>query len=385
LISANESATNSSFYIYSNTLSVSVNQFQEAIDDLRTCESSRISTLTKIVYYLMLAGLVTVGLSFLIVLWYLIKVDKQINLCWNRFSQTVEDNYSLLKGIAIDRLAQYHKIYNQDDEKISHRPKKTKLKFNFYWNYMIKFSILFILSVFLYLVAVLVFYNNIQSYLNYRLKFILTIGDTRVKLIQLAYFTIEEESTYRLYPKVNLFNYTLSPDLRVSFNRTNEALVKLRREIKSPSVYQYIPNQVWTMLYSQVDQYNGFLKYGALAGIDYYRYESMCILSPSCRNKNLNLTTYFNSLSGLIAVLTNVTSTADIDSKIQIEKELNSLIYFTVFILVFFIIFYTVYYLPYLTKQQDTVKKIEFVIKTVPETSNINSFDDVKSKTISIK
>jgi hypothetical protein len=125
LASSNQSSTlNYSFYIYFNTLPISVNQFQKAIDDLKACESNRINNLTKTVYYLMIAGFCAVGFSFGVMVCYLIKANKEINLCWNQFLQKVEDNYSILKGVIIDRLAQYHSIYSQDEEETNRRVKK---------------------------------------------------------------------------------------------------------------------------------------------------------------------------------------------------------------------------------------------------------------------
>jgi hypothetical protein len=318
-----------------------------------------------------LAGFCAFGISFFIVVWYILKVNKKINSCWNRLLQKVQDKYSVLKGIAIDRLAQYHSIYSLDEEETNHRPKNSKLNFKFHYKYLIRFSILFILSISVCLIIVLIYYNNIQNYLNYRLNFISAIGNMRTKLVQLSYFTIQQTAFRISFDTQSVYNLTLSPDILFSFNRTNEVLLELRREIQSPLVYNHIPSEVWNMLYSQLDQYKDFLKFGALSGIDYYRYESIYAVSYDFEYTGFSIVQYFDELSELIAVLTNITSVADKNSKTQIENELNSLIYFTVFVLLFFIFLYTFYYFPYITKQQEMVKKIEFVMKTIPETHNI--------------
>jgi hypothetical protein len=376
---------NYSFYMYFNALPISVNQLQGAINDLVDCESRKINDLTVIVYYLMIGGFSALGLSFGITLWYLVKIHTQLNLCWNHLLRKVRDKYSILKRIIIDRLAQYHKIYEEEGEEdendeMLHKHKNTKLHLKFYWRYMIRFSILFILSGVLYLVAILVFYNNIKNYLNYRLEFVSAIGDRRTKLLQLSYFTIQQTPFDFSLDTATVLNYTLTPDIILSFNETNEVLIELRKKIQSPSIYNYMPSEIKTMLYDKVTSYNNFLKYGVLSGIDYYRYESMCYLSYNCRYSNMNVTDYFTYIRELTDVLTNIASLADSDSKTQIENELNSLIYFTTFILLFFIVLYSFYYLPYLASQQETIKKIELIIKTIPETESSNLMESLPEK-----
>lgn len=137
--------TDYSFYIYFNTLTASIGPLQEAIDGLKMCESSRINDLTDIVYYLMLAGFSVLGINLVVIVWFLLKVDTQLNSCWNILLKNIDDSHSVLKGAVVDRLAQYHKIYKQDDEEeANYKSKNTKLKFNFYWKYTARFIILFI-------------------------------------------------------------------------------------------------------------------------------------------------------------------------------------------------------------------------------------------------
>lgn len=349
-------------------MTVSVNQLQGAIDGLRTCESDRIAGLTAVVYYLMIAGFAVLVISFGLIVWCLLKVDKKINLCWNRLLEKVEDKYASLKKITIDRLAQYHNIYAQDEEEINRRPKDSKLSFKFFRKYIIRFSFLFILSIVLYLVAVLVFYTNIENYLKYRLNFISITENRRTKIIQLSYFTMQQQSFFNLYNTASIYNYTTSPDITVSFNRANDALTELRTEMEKPSIYNYMPSEVWDLLYNQIGQYNDFLKFGLLSGINEYRYESMCIISYNCRYGNFNITQYLNELGELIQVLTSISNLTYTITENQIENELNSLVYFTTFSLLFLVFLYVFFYLPYLTQQQKMVQKIDFMIRITPET-----------------
>jgi hypothetical protein len=238
---------------------------------------------------------------------------------------------------------------------------------------MIKFSIVIILSVILYLITVLIFYRNIENYLKYRLDFISARDDRRTKIIQLSYFTMEQILIYLSYNSTYAYNYTQSPGILISFEKTNNALMELRTEMESPSISGYIPVQVWNMIYNEMDQYHDFLRYGVLSGIDFYIYESMCMISSSCSNENSNLTAYLDELSELIAALTDIASIAKIDSATQIETQLNSIIYFTSFALLFFVFFYIYFYLPYLAGQCEIVRKIEFMMKITPQNQNLKS------------
>lgn len=368
-ISSNGSSTASySFYIYFNTLPISTNQLQDAIDTLKACETTRIDQLSTIVEYLMIAGFCVLGVSFATIVWYLLKVDKKINLCWNRLLKKVQDNYSMLKRITIDRLANYHNIYSlEEEDDVNQRSKTSKLNFNSFRTYLMKFSILFIFSIVLYLVAVLVFYSNIQNYLHYRINLISITENRRTKVIQLSYFAMQQEAFFYSFDTASVYNYTLSPGILESFKRTDKVLAELRKGMESPLIYSYMPDQVWNLLYSNINQYSDFLKYGALFAIDYYRYESMCMVNYSCRHSDFNIKVYFNELNELIQALTNISNITNTLSQSQIEKELNSLIYFSAFSLLFFVFLYLFYYLPYLTQQQKMIKKIELMIKITPE------------------
>lgn len=357
-----------SLYIYFNTLTVSIGQFQHAIDGLKACQSNRINDLTLIVYFLMIAGFSALGLNFIIVSWYLIRVDKLINLCWISLLKNIKYNYTALKDIVKYRLAKYQKIHNEKDHKVLHTSKGAKLKFNFYWRYMIRFIVLFILSAALYLVAVFVFYENIKNYLIYRVNFITVFLDTKVKLIQLTYFALEIEASQLSYGTERVYNYSITPDVVLCFNQTNQDLIKLTEEIRSPSMTTRMPSSVWNIVYNSLDQYEGFLKYGTFDAIKYYRAESMCLANPDCRQNGFDKSLYINDLMDLMAALNNITNAAGLESKNKIQVELDSLIYFITFTLVFFVIFYLSYLLPYFTEQQEMLKKFDFIIKAIPET-----------------
>ena len=334
-----------------------------AYTGLQTCEANRISWLRTVVNYLLISGLGVIGVSFGLLVFYLKSVDKKINSIWNQLVVITKTHYGPIKQKLISRLEQYHQevdLQNNTDQDHSRDPIKINMKT--FRRYLLTITILIGIGVLLYLLAVYVFYENINFFLCYRLDFLTFLMNRRTSLFQITFYTVEiiAESNGQGFIQ-RFYNFTVFPDYKELFDYNNRQLGLLQNHLLAPEIKKNMPADVFALEFFE-NSYTNFLHFGGSYGYNFLRYEYLYLISNTTLGF-IELNNYFNETKDGVVAYAYLIDISDNESKAQIEKELYVLIYFVIGCLGFLFLLSFTYFIPYFSSERKTLENVDLVIK----------------------
>ena len=229
--------------------------------------------------------------------------------------------------------------------------------------YILKISILIIIALVLFIVAVYVFYENIHLFLMYRIDFINVILSRRIDIFQISYYAkeiIADDNNQGLAQRFS--NFKVFPEFLDLLNSNDDELNVLRRVLLTPEVKINMPLTVFDLQYDRVPNATDIFYYGACSGFNFFRKEYLYLVSNTTLGLG-QINSYLKELNELVTIYLNIVIISNTDSKAQINTEVNNLIYFISVCLFFLFLLNFAYFIPYFSKEQKQLEDIELLIK----------------------
>ncbi|OMJ68364.1 hypothetical protein SteCoe_34221 [Stentor coeruleus] len=373
------------FMVIFNCLGNPFNDILLTIENLIDCELDRVNNLGQQRIFLLLGGVGIVGLSICILALYLLTIDKHLNGLWQFLDKRMRNGFLQIRQLILERLSQYHNIYEIADSEIDPGAlkKKDPLKFKHSLWYLAKFSILFIFAAVFYIVLTTVFYEIIQKYLEIRPQLISGISSRRIQITEIAIYTLENEaintnlSLYQTYP----FFSDLKPPKKQVIDIIN-SLKSTSGILTSEKSKKLMSENLKSLIFESISEVSPFLSMGSFRAVSFFMQESLFILFNKVSDSNQSVIKYLNQVIEFSNITEKLVKKCDSDSKNTIEGMMNNMIYFTVLCLFVIIISFIMFYYPMISKEINVLKKLAKLLVILPSSGNSRQKGDLKSLTL---
>ena len=367
------------FFLTFNCLGNSLQTLNASIEELVLCEISRIDYLKDLKNIFLIIGLCILGASFLFLTFYLLTIDQNLDSVWEALRHRSHRHFFDIREQIIERLSDFHHendFVDNDLESMNYK-KSTPLHFKHSVQYLLKFSILFIITGLVILVTFLVFYENIENSLYSRTGLISTLGERRVLTTELSFYTLENTisgSNFSLYETFKGFNGI--PDPVDGFLGVISKINKVMKYYQDPSIKSLMSSSLEQSIYQNNSNTSAFLSFGTYLGLNYLIQESFYL----AQNKNPDQSrTFFLDIMTIDSLVTNNFILANNNSQAIIQNQLSYLICFdsssTSFILFVMIAIYT----PILMVEIKVLTKIINILKIIPGIKKVSKSDKTKN------
>ena len=233
--------------------------------------------MTSTQIYLLCIGIVISFASFIGIIIAFIPTGKKINYLWQSFSKKTYAAYDELYQNITKRMDQYHDGFDSHDNlKSINLP---NLKFRHSAVYLLRFSLIFIISSGIYPIFMVYLFGNIQSSLETQTEVVFNSYKERVLLLKVYFWVIESTTDGFNCSLANSYNgFNPSPDIY----STSMLLIN---DLHSSKAIFYVSTTL-VMLSSEIKTYlfqgnptdPEYLHIGVLAALDLFMTESFNIV-----------------------------------------------------------------------------------------------------------
>ncbi|OMJ90888.1 hypothetical protein SteCoe_6650 [Stentor coeruleus] len=362
------------FFIIFNSLGSSFQQTNLALKNLVTCELNRVDKLSTIKNYLLIIAIVILAASALFMVFYLLSIDKFLNILWEYVRKRVHSGYFEVKHLVLERLTQYHNEIENTENESEHVDYKSKKELKFWHSFMYisRFSLLFFFGGLFFGVSILVFYENIHGYLIYRPTLVYTLMRRRIEMTEICIYTLEYElgnSTLSIKSRFPMFNDLKEP--KQAAENALDSIVTTRKVLREKGIIKLMSPELFTKIYERISGVSTFISLGTFRGLAFLVQEARYIVFNNMSDSLETLKIFFSHVLEYNSLSVTVSLSANSDSKEIIEKQLSKLIYFNGFCCFFLCMIYLLYFYPFLCGEIDLVHKITKILMIIPQTIEV--------------
>lgn len=362
------------FFIIFNSLGSSFQQTNLALKNLVTCELDRVGELSTTKNYLLIAAIVILAASALFMVFYLLSIDKCLNVLWEYVRKRVHSGYFEVKHLVTERLIQYHNEIESVENETEHIDYKNKKELKFWHSflYISRFSMLFLFGVLFFGVSVFVFYDNIHGYLIYRPTLVYTLMQRRIEMTEICIYTLEYElgnSTLSVSYRFPMFNSLKEP--KQAAEDAMDSIITTRKVLRENGITKLMSSELSTKIYERIYGASTFISLGTFRGLGFLVQEAHYIVFNNLSDSLETLKNFFSQVLEYNTISESVSLTANNDSKEIIANQLNKLIYFNGFCCFFLCMIYLLYFYPFLSGEIDLVRKITKILMIIPQTIEV--------------
>ena len=374
ILSGQNDYENHLFFLIENNMGIYLQEGNKFFEELTNCEVRRVNELDTIKNYLLIAGILTLGFTFLLLSLYLFTIDKSLNKIWDHLRQRIHYIFFDIKQAISDRLASFHYDLNsfENENDLSVYKTTKKLEFKHSLRYLIRFSFLFLFASLFIIISTLVFYDKIQGYLLYRPVFISAIVGRKIETTDLCFFTLENACLFTNFTIKALFaDYDRVGNVTTGYESISSHIDTTKSLYQDLNIKRLMSSTLIKLIFESVPNATAFLSFGTFEALSYIQQESYNLVFNDIKNSAKDLQEFFSDVTELNLMVETTYDMANNDSKLIIENQLNFLIYFSVACCVFLIVVHLVFYCPFLITEMKTLNEITEFLKFIPNVPNL--------------
>ena len=281
-----------------------------------------------------------------------------------------------MKTTIAERLVNFHnnpieedEHENQEDSFLLNKSKPFKVRHSA--GFILRFSIIFIIAIGMYLVAILYFYDQIQSLLSLRPTFIYTSVIISTSINQLCFWSYECDiinqhySLSSMYPYSNILKdpYTGVYDSISTINTHYSIFVKRNiMSLYSTDVYEYL-------FHYTNSSSSKILEFGTYTAEKYLMYEAFNIIDNSDVESYDNIQNYYLDTSAASDSFQTLNVMANNSSENVIKTAIDNYLYYITAFCGFLLLMLVFYYYPLLKYEENVLKNTKSLMKIIPKTN----------------
>ena len=360
------------FFLVFNCFGPTFQVLNIAIEDLVKCEQNRVNDLEVLKNIFLYSGIGILGGSFLFLTLYLLTIDSSLDSVWETLRLRAHRIFLQTRQLILERLAEIHHENEFIDElELNNYKKSRPLHFKHSRRYMVKFSILFIVSAIFFIVNAFVFYQTIENYLSSRTLLISTLAERRVLTTQLSFYTLEFRIQQTSYSIQGTFkNFTGIPYPQDGFFSVASKIDQTMRYFQDKNLKKLMSSQLEQSIYKNNSNTSEFLAFGTYVGLNYITQEGYYLAQDMTASLD-EYREFFTNIMDINKIVKDNYLQANNDSKAVINGQLNNLIYFDGSCCFFLMLMMIGIYTPMLKFEISLLEKIIFVLKIIPNAKKI--------------
>ena len=316
---------------------------------------------------MVVAGII-LGLILLFIAFYVLSVDKTLNIIWEFLRKRIYFNYINTKQALIERLSQFHHKSELEIE-FDTSEYKASIPFHFWHSlrYLLKLSLIFISVSIFFALASSYFFENIYDYMYYKPRFIYTIIQRRVALTEMLFFTYENElqdtnkSLTTMFPQFGLF----TDPVQLYTNAVN-SLILTKNIMRDPNTMKLMSTALMNDIFWSLANSSDFQTLGTQAAMNFLELESHFIIFNDETDSPDVIAKYAEETIAQSDVLATLYVVAENDAQNKINAELQAFIDFIICFCIFLISMYVFYYRTYFNAEKKVLTNVMKLIAMLP-------------------
>lgn len=341
------------------------------LEELKSCEESRISNLTNVKNYLLICAICCLFVQAGLLALYMIKTDKYLNHLWNDLRVRAKLIYFDMRNVIEERLNETHNIEQIVEDIIDSETIKDSsvIKSRHSCKFLLRFSTVYLIAAAIFMVSSFYFFDEIILALLTRPSLLITLNQRRVETSEIFFNVLEYEqrltnnSFVHIYRKFDPFR-----DPSIKIDELFDTISVGRKKLFSEKFKNIMTDKLKILLFEKAQNYNNFMKYGTVRGLSellrYYYY----VINNDLNDPYLEIETLYNMTSEFNLLTTTTSDLASKGSRDIVELKLNRMLYFTSFTYMILVFLYLFYLLPFINQE---IVYVEKVIKAIIELNYI--------------
>lgn len=332
---------------------------QIAFVDLINSEKANLKDLHSLLQGIFYTGVCIIAIFGSFVFIMVIPLSNHLKKIWGNLFKAIDNNIVELKIALNERIIKYHN-YEDDLYPIENDTVNNKiLSFSHSKHYLLRLSILVLLGIILYIASVFIFYVKVEDYMLCKLDFAQTMINRRIFVYQRTFFLTELYADYKDKGFDSLYSFSPLTPSKVGYTLMADKMTKSRRDIYSENVQKVISPRVWEELFANIEDQNGFLKYGLGSAYSDVKWESL-FLSTNYENCNFYCFQFlYRELKDMIDFFNKTSEYMDKSSTVYLDGAFSDLLIFIVLSLCGLLFLIMLYFIPYFNKEMKLIKDMQ--------------------------
>ena len=340
------------------------------LNELKSCEESRISNLINVKNYLLISAICCLFVQAGLLALYMITTDKYLNNLWNDLRLRAKLIYFDMRNVIEERLNETHQIFQIIEDIIDSKTVKDGSIINYRHSYkfLLRFSTVYLIAAAIFMVSSFYFFDEITSALLTRPSLLITLNKRRVETSEMFFNVLEYEqgltnsSFVHIYRKFDPFQ-----DPLMKIDELFYTISEGRKDLYTVKFQKIMTDRLKILLYEKVEDSLDFLKLGTIRGLSelirYYYY----VVNNEVKDSYSEIETLYNMTTEFNSITTTLSDLASQGSRDIVDSKLNRMLYFTSSTYMVLVLLFLFYLLPFINQEIVYVEKVKKVMKMIPK------------------